>query len=206
MLISQVIDMARNGELDNLSEDNFTDAKILSYINLGMIELYKRFELRSAEAIITMAEGKTLYSLDGSDTDVAVDTTADIMVIQEAYDESGAWLAINEEEDEYGIMTPSFNQVQIPNPADGQKIGILYVAGPEYIIDTATVLKAPVSLLEALLHYIGYRAHGAVNGNIDGENNTHYQRFEASTARVKQLGLVTSDNVSDRAVYQKGFL
>lgn len=206
MLISQVIDMARSGELSNLSEDNFTDQKVIGYINLALIELYKRFEIKAAEAIITMEEGRTTYTLNSSDSAVTIDDSIDIIAVQEAYDESGAWLNINEENDEYGIMTPTYNQVQIPNPADGEKISILYLAGPTYVTNSTATLELPVSLLEALLHYIGYRAHGAVNGNIQAENNTHYQRFEASVARAKALGVVTTDNVSDRSVRQKGFL
>lgn len=206
MLISQVVDMARKGELSNLSEDNFTDAKILSYINLALIELYKRFELSSAEAIITMEANRTLYTLNSGDLAVTIDDTVDMMAIQEAYDESGAYLAINEEYDEYGIMVPTYNQVQIPNPAEGERISIIYLAGPVYLTSTTVELELPTSLLEALLHYIGYRAHGAVDGNVDGENNTHYQRFEASVARAKMLGVVTTDNVTARSVYQQGFL
>lgn len=207
MLISQVIDQARSGELSNLTDTIFTDTRVLSYINLGTIELYKRFQLRSAEAIITMEDMSTLYTLDGNDTRVSMDANAmDIMAIQEAYDESGANLSINVENDELGIMTPTFNQVQIPNPAEGERIGVIYTAGPLWVTAVTDTLALPISLLEALLHYIGYRAHGSVNGNVDAENNTHYQRFEASVARAKLLGLVTQDQIAERDVNNKGFL
>ncbi len=206
MLISGVIDMARSGELSNLSEDSFTDTKIIGYINLGLIELYKRFQLRSAEAIVTMESDSTLYTLDPTDTRVQMDATAlDIMSIQEAYDESGAQLTINVENDGYGIMTPSFNQVQIPNPAEGEKIGVVYLAGPTFITLPTQTLALPISLLEALLHYVGYRAHGSVDGNVQAENNTHYQRFEASVNRAKMLGVVTMDDIGDRPNGWKGF-
>ena len=201
MLISQVIELARSGELNNLTP---TDARVINYINLGMIELYKRFQLRSAEAIITMESDSTTYTLDSTDTRVSMDNTAlDVMAIQEAYDESGAGLSINVENDEYGIMTPAFNQVQIPNPVEGEVIGIVYLAGPTYITDVTETLKLPQSLLEALLHYVGYRAHGAVDGKVEAETTTHYQKFEASVARAKLLGVVTEDQVADRSTTER---
>ena len=198
--------MARSGELSNLSEENFTDPIVVSYINLGLIELYKRFQLRSAEAIITMESATTLYTLDATDSRVSMSSDAEIMVIQEAYDESGGVLTINVESDELGILTPSYNQVQIPNPAEGEKIAIIYLAGPTYVTSVAQQLSIPISLLEAMLHYVGYRAHGSVDGNIQAENNTHYQRFEASVARAKTLGLVTADDIAERDVGIKGYI
>ena len=198
--------MARSGELSNLSEENFTDPIVVSYINLGLIELYKRFQLRSAEAIITMESATTLYTLDATDSRVSMSSDAEIMVIQEAYDESGGVLTINVESDELGILTPSYNQVQIPNPAEGEKIAIIYLAGPTYVTSVTQQLSIPISLLEAMLHYVGYRAHGSVDGNIQAENNTHYQRFEASVARAKTLGLVTADDIAERDVGIKGYI
>lgn len=204
MLISKVIRKARSGELSNVSEEKFTDDVIMDYIELGLIELYKRFQLRSAEAVITMEDGRTLYTLDSTDAAVSMDTTAmDIMVIQEAYEESGARININVENDELGIMTPGFNQVQIPNPAEGEQIGIIYLAGPKDVTDVNQSFDAPISLLEAMLHYIGYRAHGSIDGNVEAENSTHYQRFEASVQRARMLGVVTADNVAERDTTRK---
>ena len=201
MLISEVINLARSGELNNLSP---SDARVINYIDLGMIELYKRFQLRSAEAIITMEEGSTTYTLDQTDTRVQMDSTAlDVMAIQEVYDESGANLSINVENDELGVMTPMFNQIQIPNPADGEVLGVLYLAAPKYITDVSETLQLPLSLLEALLHYIGYRAHGAVDGKVEAETTTHYQKFEASVARAELLGVVTMDDVADRSTQER---
>jgi len=206
MLISQLIELAKGGELSNLSEESFEDTRVMGYINLGLIELYKRFELKSAEALITMDENRTLYTLDSTDTNVQIDTSAmDIMAITEAWEESGKQLTVNVENDEYGIMTPTYNQVQIPNPAEGEVLSVIYTAGPTWVSSLTDQLQIPISLLEALLHYIGYRAHGSLDGNIQAENNTHYQRFEASVKRAKLLGVVTADSIADRPNKIKGF-
>ena len=49
MTVQQIIDMAKAGELKNLVLDTDT---ILAALNLGIIELYKRFPLRVEEAIV----------------------------------------------------------------------------------------------------------------------------------------------------------
>ena len=61
MLISQVIEQARTGELSNLTEKGFSNSKVMVYISLALIELYKRFNLRTEEILITMQENKTIY-------------------------------------------------------------------------------------------------------------------------------------------------
>ena len=206
MLISRVIEQARSGELNNLSVEGFTDTKVISYINLGLIELYKRFSLRTEEAVITMRDSKTIYTLSDVDTDVSIETGIDVMVITEVYDEGGALLPINVESDDYSILTPSYNTIQVPYPAEGEILSVIFTAGPIYISVDTQSLEIPISLLEALLHYIGYRAHGAIDGNIQTENNTHYQRFEASCNRAIALGIVTADDTIESDVRNKGFI
>jgi len=69
------------------------------------------------------------------------------------------------------------------------------------------ILPLPSSLLEALLHYIGYRGHGAVDGNVDAENNTHLIRFNAECENVKKLGAVTADDMTSSSnLSRKGFV
>ena len=74
-------------------------------------------------------------------------------------------------------------------------ISVIYKPAPTwlvYIDETSLTQKIPIppQLIEPLLHYIGYRAHGSMDGNIKAENNTHYMRFVASCDRIEQLGLV----------------
>lgn len=204
MTVEQVIEHARSGELSNLTAEGFTDETMLLYINLGIIELYKRFALSTADALLTMRTVKTIYSLDGNDVDV--DLPKAFMYIIGVYDENGEELNINVESDPYSIMTPSFNEVQIPNPADGDMISIIYGAEPIYLTSVSQNIPIPVTMLEALLHYVGYRAHGAVNGEIQAENSTHYQRFEASCSRLKTLGIMTPDDVFSHSAQTKGFV
>ena len=205
MLISDVITDAKYGELQQLSLKDDNDA-ILSFINLGLLELYKRFNLRTEEAIVTLDANTTVYTLDSAALNIDMPSDCDLMYIINAYDESGESVEINNEDNDLSILTPTYNTVQIPNPADDTYVSIMYVAGPTRVTDPTDTLKLPPALYEALLHYIGYRGHGSVDGNINTENNTHYMRFEKSCDTAKAFGLVTADDMRIRPVADKGFV
>lgn len=199
MTVQQVIDLAAGGELKTLAVKTDTNA-VIGYINLGLIELYKRFTLELKEHIVELVDGQDIYTIP-----------SDCMYIVAAYGEvdkdSGEKvnvLPINTEDDPLSINTISWKQVQVPLATTGSYISLIYVASPAYVLNAEETLELPPQLLEALLHYIGYRAHGSINGNVDGENNTHYQRFELSCQRVQQLGLLTADDLDMTAKLNKG--
>ncbi|MCK5613303.1 hypothetical protein KAR91_66140 [Candidatus Pacearchaeota archaeon] len=288
MLLKDIVQQARNGELKNLSPKDKTDEVITGFVDLAMIALYSRFTLVTEEAIITLATGKSVYKLDGSDDAVkimidgsitytttgatqtvttavdeivyyavasgstgtgivgnyyraktiqvdvdldtelfATDTTNwadlgittiyednipedDVLQIVQAYDEVGE-IPMNDDTTNAGIYTISYDAVQVPVTAEGAYISIIYKKNPTpivYVDDTTfntDTIRLPRQLIEPMLHYIGYRAHGSLDGNINAENNTHLMRFEASCKRAGQLGVVPMDALT-RSVETKGFI
>ena len=219
MKLSFILDQARNGELKSLSTKDKTDEVIVGYINLALVALYSRFQLKTEEAIITLETNpaRTVYTLDSADTAVRVNGAPmpddDVMSIIDAFDESGRHVAINDEKDPFSIYTVSYNQVQIPLVNEGTYISIIYRKNPTLVTYTETnnvtdekVVELPLQLLEPMLHYIGYRAHGAVDGKLNTENNTHYMRFEKSCERAQELGVLTADDVVGVGVTDKGFV
>lgn len=214
MKLSRIISQAQSGELQNIAVKSDI-GKIVQYINAGLIALYGRFLIQTEEAIITMRAGKTLYKLDGTDPDVTVAGQPvpedQVMVVLSAYDESGE-LPINDETQDASIYTPTFDTIQIPYPEDGNYVSAVYRCNPEWVeyeedvTDTRAVnVKLPTVLLEPLLHYIGYRAHGAIDGNIQAENSTHYTRFKQACMEVEALGLLPTDSL-DKKNSTKGFM
>jgi hypothetical protein len=195
MTVNALINMAVNGELKNLAIKDDTEA-ILGYLNLGLIELYKRFPLNVKEYVIELQDGVEIYTMP-----------SDYMWVVAAYDEVPegssdivAEIAINEEDNPASLNTVSWNQVQIPVTVTGAYVSVIYVAAPATLTtdDLEGDLPVPPQLIEALLHYVGYRGHGSVDGNIQGENNTHYQRFEISCDRVVKEGMYTSDDMQTK--------
>ena len=256
MTIQQLLTLARDSELHKVGYKN-DDAVVLGFMNLGLIELYKRFPLQVDEAIITIDGTRQYYKMDGTDAAVSMPTNSYYMWIISAYaevpddsDVKTLQLPVNDEDTNYSVNTVNWNTLQIPIALDGEVISIIYASGPDtymvgssvvsgakYVVSslgsstlaqwqalfsgltaiptigdeiTATAtgsldggamvyknatLPIPLQLTEALLHYIGYRAHGAMNGSIEAETNTHYQRFEASCQRAVAQGMYTSDSL-----------
>ena len=217
MTANEVIALAKVGELSKLSiaikDDNTV---LLGFINLGLVELYKRFPLKNDEAIVALRDGKTIYKLDGTDTDVSMGEP--FMYLLGAYEDgtdtdfsaSALSLPINEEDNIYSVNSISYNSIQIPLVTTGAYISLIYVAKPTKVtaLTLNEELDLPDQMIEALLHYIGYRAHGAMDANIQTESNTHYMRFEASCNKLKELGVgIAPDDVSmNSRISMKGFV
>lgn len=204
MTVQTIIDLAKSGELKNIAVKNDVDA-ILGYINLGMIELYKRFPLKVEEHVIELEDGTEVYTMP-----------SDFMWMVAAYDEVPedsddivAVIPINEEDNLLSINTVAWNKVQVPVTVDGAYISIIYVASPETITSSnlEDEIDLPPQMIEALLNYIGYRGHGSVNGEINAENNTHLMRFEASCKRIDKMGMFTSDDLDmSSKFYSRGWV
>lgn len=214
MKLSLVLTQARSGELAGLSTVDKSDEKVVGYINLALIALYNRFQLATEEAIITLRPDipKNVYTLNSTDADVRVagQPMADdeFMSIIAAYEENGAEIPVNDDANPYGVFTVSYNQVQVPMLVDNGHISIVYRKNPKLLTSTDedTDVPLPMQFLEPLLHYVGYRAHGAVDGNINTENNTHYTRYIASCNMLESAGVLTADDTVSAPVYTKGFV
>lgn len=206
MTATEVMTLARAGELLQLSPTiKNDDSVIIGFINLGLIELYKRFPLRTSEALITLQTAKTIYKLDGTDVDVDLQDAYLYLIAaygsksDDGYSLEDFVLPMNEEDNAYSINTVSYNEVQVPLITQGSMISLIYVPKPTKVtLNTiANEVDLPEQFIEALLHYIGYRAHGSMDGNIQTESNTHYMRFEAACNKLRELGVgIAADDVA----------
>ena len=226
MTVSDIANYIKYGEFAQLNiapslDDNDlaikekAERQLLSYINLGLIEIYKRFDLRTEEAVITLVDAQTIYEF--SDAQVGGYLSAlpgTFNHVLAAYNEKGHEYSINDENDALSILTPSWNTVQVPNPIVGEAVFFIYNASIDpiqWITDSATtlaqIIPIPPVLTEALLHYIGYRGHGSTDGSVEAENNTHYMRFDASCQRVKDLGVITDKGYfQTRSMEERGWV
>lgn len=210
MKLQTILNHAKSGELKNVKSSH-TDDTITHYVNLALIALYSRFPLKTGEAIISLRDGKTIYNLDGSDPDGdvtingVVPTDDNILTIYRVYDERRE-IPLNYEGNPLSVFTTGYNALQVPITMTGAYLSVIYLAGPDEIVydDSTPEAKAasleqnvpiPKQMLEAMLHYIGYRAHGSVDGNVQAENNTHLMRYEASCRRILELGLFPQDSL-----------
>ena len=186
MILQDIVNAAKFSELNSTALKDNTEA-IITFLNLGMLELYKRFPVKTAEATYPVGSTTTLYALPpnfmypiavyGENKDGVID-------IEEK-------ITVNEESDEQSVFFPNHKQVQVSSEIEGSRISVIYVAKPEsYTVDDlGSEVDLPETLVEALLHYIGYKAHLGIRGDGQAENNAHYIRFDASCRKARELGV-----------------
>ena len=95
MLVSEAITLLRSSELKQLGlKTQVSD--ILGYINFGILEIYKRFNLWEAEAVITQVDAVDTYKLDGIDANVTIDLSDhNLLMIDRIYDSEDLLYIIN---------------------------------------------------------------------------------------------------------------
>lgn len=204
MTIRQVIDLAKTSELANLSIGN-KDEIVLGYINLGMIELYKRFNLRVEEWVITLEDNVDIYT-----------TPSDFMWAIAAYGEvtdnqtdSVNELPINEEDNPLSINTVKWNKAQIPLSIAGAYVSVIYAASPVYyaMTDLEKEIDLPIQMIDAMLAYIGYKANSTIDSGIQTEDSVWYAKFEASCARLEEKSMHNSNDMfMNKRLDTRGFV
>lgn len=204
MTIRQVIDLAKTSELANLSIGN-KDEIVLGYINLGMIELYKRFNLRVEEWVITLEDNVDIYT-----------TPSDFMWAIAAYGEvvdnqtdSINELPINEEDNPLSINTVKWNKIQVPLSVTGAYVSVIYAASPVYytMTDLEKEIDLPIQMIDAMLAYIGYKANSTIDSGIQTEDSVWYAKFESSCARLEEKSMHNSNDMfMNKRLDTRGFV
>ena len=192
MTVKQVIDLAKASELTGLPVAS-KDETVLGFINLGVLELYKRFTLSVEEWIIALEDGQSYYT-----------APEDFMWIIAAYGEVGMdsvqevnVLPVNEEDNPLSINTVGWNKVQVPLSVTGAYVSIIYAATPEVysVTDMDKTVNIPPQMIEALLAYIGWRANSTIDTGIQTEDTVWYNRFESSCSRLEVKGFINANDV-----------
>lgn len=227
MILQSILKDLTYGELQGLRIGNLLPGEgesepdphqyeqIISYINLGLTEIYKRFFLRSVEIYVQEHQEIATYLLHSDfaqsnvvsveDPKYIMDTPElpfqdDILKIEEVYDEAGVKIALNDISDEYSIYTPTYRSIQVPYPDDNTTIAVQYRANHPRISANVTTEAAdievaiPNSLYEALLYFVGSRAHRPINPEKSAD---YWQMFKRSVDDVERLGLEVQGEPGD---------
>lgn len=204
MTVQQVVDLAKNGKLKNLAVKDDTEA-IVGFINLGLIELYKRFMLSVKEYMVELQSGVTDYAMPD---DYMWIVSAYEEVVVDKYTYEVVEIPVNVEDNERSINTAEWNKLQIPLVIDGGFVSVIYVAAPEYLTSADLSVRVPVppQMIEALLEYVAYEANNTFNDAGKLESDSYYQHFEASCARIEQRGMLSSDDLDMESREMKGFV
>jgi hypothetical protein len=181
---------------------------LISYLNLGNLELHKRFALIQKEYVLTDVTHNSLHSVP-----------TDFMYAISATFPDGEEVAINDDKKRIvddvdynvSILFPSPFKILVKgkdteDPARDD-ISIVYVATPPTVSLTTEFIDLPQVYNEALFYYIAYKAHSAIKGDMKEENNTYFLRYQNSIKDIRLLGLKSSDNLdSNVKLDERGFV
>lgn len=205
MKLSMIFNALASGELHNLflSEDANSireDKKevVLRAINLGLIDLYNRFNLFCKE--ITLQTEKALKEYRVPDEDV-------IEITHITYQERE--LVHHRDYRLKDVKTFVF----MSYPLDKQDIIIRYKARHRLLdvqdIEQDTDIELPMVYLNALLYFIASRAYTSIVNQLDGdlnESNRYAQKYMSEVQLLERQG-VDVDDFDEMCVFNKrGFV
>ena len=235
MLLIDLFDQLAYGELAKISlggdptigilEKDY--ANIISHINLGLTELYKRFPLKKDEIAIQLEDDMQTYMLH---SDYALSNTASakpvkylidseespftdtVLKIEQVIDEDGGVLYLDDINQTWSVYSPSYNTIQVPYASSELAVTVTYRADHERIpaigVDVNTYdVPIPLSHLEPLLYYIASRIHTTLP-TLDGisKGNDYLAKFEAACKKIEDLSLTNKANPSNHKLHNRGFV
>lgn len=216
MRMTNIIKLARSGELDDLSEKSRTDEKIVGYLNRAVIELYNKYPLSVNEAIVTMVDNKHVYQLDGTDTNVKVNganiVPYTVMQVTSVYDEVGQ-LPLNDITDAFSVYTPTYDSIQVSKAEYGGYLSVMFREAHPWIdfidagdgVATDTEIRVPRTLLPAVLNYIAFLAYDRLDEVQVVKAEKYLMRFKEGCHEAEMNGLVPTESYH-RDVSKKGFI
>lgn len=152
--------------------------RIAASINMGLLELHKRFLIREAEEVIPLVEGTLTYNLSATDA----------IRIERIYDSAGNELGLNTVDDINAIRTPTLTSLKLSSnhELDTDSLTVVYRAKHPKL-DLSQVAVAPEEIevdlpdayLEALLFYVASRVLNPI-GIADNfhDGNNYAAKFE----------------------------
>lgn len=221
MKVSQFISMVRDNELSNISATGFTDQRIINNMNLGIIELSKRFRLATKAESIRTSPYTHMYSLRNTDVINILeiyDSKGKTLVPQQVLDDedydyrllsSNSFLLKRKIDYDVGITYTKFKGDQVENI---QKIDVpdfvlmvVYSAVADSIETVEDNLTIPVLFVDALMAYVGYKAASTLGANATTDNNNTWKRFEYCCSLISNSSYASDEAIVLNSIQSKGF-
>lgn len=217
MIFQDVMDIVSDGELSQLSVNQ--DA-VVRALNMGLVQLYSRFPLKSKQLTLVMTGWINEYWLNSVH---AVSNTSSSMVkyiddglepfkddlikVVGVSDEGGCVIPINDYGDCGGVFMTGVDRVFVSCPVDGDALFLNYLAKPEKLVNVTgdTYIDLPDSYLDVLGAWIGYRLYvGSTDEQKGAKANSYLNLYESLCLQKEQLGLVNKDSSTTGIVFCNG--
>ena len=191
LAISDVGDTSANPSPTPTAVQTTNQNKLINYINLANLALHKRFHLlKKTVELDNPLDGEEyglpadfltpLYAYYTSDFDPVTIKDDSVKLVNKV--DTAVSILINEP------FKAAVKGTDNETPKRSQ-IMLKYAAAPKKAKSTITDIKISEVYTEALLNYAAYKAHSAVSGNMQDENNTYFMRYESSCKQLINSGM-----------------
>lgn len=198
VLLSDFLTFLATGEFSNLALNRNRDGriaesdyeKVMSHINLGMMDLHKRFKLREHEITLQADPAKTLYYLrpEHMAPDYQLggekyllrpedsDGNINLIKLLSVVDSDGTAYKLNNRHAVPAIMEAAFDTLRITGLTEAKIFTLNYKAYPtEIIVDDDLIvdeeyLEIPPALRTPLLYYVASRVYKPTGSNDSTAN------------------------------------
>ena len=222
MKVSQFLSLVRDSELSNLSSNSFTDGRLINFMNLGIIELSKRFRLATKVETIQTSMYTHIYTLRHSDVinilDI-IDSTGKSLNPQRASDSenydyklmSNNSFLLKRKFDYVESITHTkvkggeledLQEVQAPDLS----LVVVYSAIADLVTDKEDELPIPELFIEALMSYVGYKLYRSLGVNGQNDSSEKWKVFEYCCSLVTNSSYAGNDTILGNSVQSKGFV
>lgn len=235
MLLSEFFNQLAYGELSHLAmSDSGTSIdvaeyeKIVSHVNLGLTEIYSRFDLKTDTVVIQQIPEFTRYVLDSRyaksnplNTDdqlfpkYIIDSRFypfkdNIIKIETVEDELGVCWSINDEDCTGSVRIEGHNIIHTPFPSIEAALFVRYRAKPDNIVLGANdpdtiILDIPPQLHNALLAFVAHRIFAGRDAQ-SAEAQIYLTKFLEICAFVENQGLVYKTDLETCRLEKKGWV
>ena len=206
MLVKDFFTLCKVGVVKQFS---FDDATLMAFLNLGITELHKKYNLVMREQIIEVNSERKEYTL-----------LADVMQVTAVYTDTKflstntvlgnseiALMPLNDANSPFSVYTPSKGVLVVSYPKDNQVLSVLYKASPlEYTLeDLDNEFDIEAQYISPLVLYIGYLANLSLE-SVPGQTMAMLGMFNQACMEIENYGLNPTSTVFNDKLNMRGFV
>ena len=195
MKVGQVLKLAAF-KIQNLTLSKDTEGMI-SLINMGVGDLYRRFNLSLKSETIHTNPTLALYELRNDDVEMLLR-----LFTREGYELKQSDV-IDSREWDYKLV--NYRSFLLHKPVDCYLYAV-YKASPVELADENDTIDLPEAMLDALLTYITYQAYDTINRDNKNATAYWYKQYENKCVDLQNMGYKVPINAESMHIAIKGYV
>ena len=228
IVLKDLFNLLASGEFSNISLTRTGSGqlnekeypKVIGHINLGILDIYKRFKFLENELVLHVDPSVSKYylrpekvtNLHNITTKMYIERPDDtegclnIIEVTSMWDSEGDELTMNNRYTTPAIKQLSNDTLKITGVPEKTTMNVVYNAYPDKIVigddfsPEEHMLAIPETIIEPLLYYIAMRVYkptGSNDSTANADKSAAYQQqYELSCQKIDLYGLELSDDDS----------